>query len=286
MPEYIGRFAPSPTGPLHMGSLLAALVSYLDARKNNGQWLVRIEDIDPPREQPSSVEQILRTLEIHGFHWDQEIRYQSSCTELYEAALSKLYEKGLCYWCPCSRKQLAERHGEHLPSCGKSTGKHLNHCALRFRGSGISYKWPDLLLGSKEQTIDNDFILKRRDGLYSYQLAVVADDIDQRISHVIRGADLLDSTPMQLALYEALDAAPPKFGHFPLVVNKDGQKFSKQNFAPAVNDQTPLDNLGVLSKWLGMTIPTPPPSHPESYLKTLAQQWGRTSFESKNNYVL
>lgn len=269
-----------------MGSLLAALVSYLDARKNNGQWLVRIEDIDPPREQPNSARQILRTLEIHGFHWDQEVRYQSSCTELYEAILTDLCEKGLCYWCPCSRKQLAERHGEHLPSCGKTTGKHPKTCALRFRCGDITYKWFDLLSGPKEKSVDNDFILKRRDGLYSYQLAVVADDIDQHISHVIRGADLLDSTPIQLALYQALDAAPPQFGHFPLVVNKDGQKFSKQNFAPAVDDQTPIENLCVLSKWLGITIPTPLPSHPESYLKELVQQWDRTSFKSKNNYVL
>lgn len=286
MPEYTGRFAPSPTGPLHMGSLLAALVSYLDARKNHGQWLVRIEDIDPPREQPGATDRILRTLDLHGFHWDREIRYQSACSDLYEATLTKLLDKGLCYACPCSRKQLDENKGAHLPSCGKYTGKRTDDCALRFRAQSKTQQWTDLILGPQKRSIESDFVLKRRDGLYSYQLAVVADDIDQGISHVIRGADLCDSTPMQIALYRALGVTPPEFGHFPLIVNKDGQKFSKQNFAPAVNDQSPMANLSTLANWLGLIPPTPAMKSPEDYLAELSKHWELAPLGNKTNYVM
>lgn len=268
-----------------MGSLLAALVSYLDARKNNGQWLVRIEDIDPPREQPGSAKKILQTLEHHGLHWDQEVRFQSSCSSLYEEKLETLISKELCYFCPCSRKQLNDNAGEHLPSCGKLSGKALKDSALRFHSRGQTQHWNDLILGSRSEVLDADFILKRRDGLYSYQLAVVADDIDQQITHVIRGADLLDSTPMQLALYSALDTHPPKFGHFPLVVNAQGQKLSKQNLAPAVSDQSALDNLELLGKWLGFELPVNP-SHPDEYLISYTEQWGLNAFKTRQDYVV
>lgn len=285
MLAYTGRFAPSPTGPLHTGSLLAALISYLDARKNQGQWLVRIENIDPPREQPGAASSILRTLETHALQWDQDVRYQSSCSELYEERLHALLNKDLCYCCPCSRKQLAERNGEHLPSCGKSNGKqHLNG-ALRFRAGQKKQQWDDALLGPREEVVESDFILKRRDGLYSYQLAVVSDDIDQNINHVIRGIDLLDSTPMQLALYDALSSPDPVFGHFPLVVNTEGQKLSKQNLAPAVNDATPTANLALLGAWLGFDSPQGT-NRPEDYLTYYVQQWNRGSFRPNQDYVL
>lgn len=268
-----------------MGSLLAALISYLDARKNLGQWLVRIEDIDPPREQAGAAGSILQTLMSHGLQSDQKVRYQSSCSDLYEKRLNTLLKKGLCYYCPCSRKQLAERGGKHLPSCGKYNGEKLQNSALRFRCADKIQKWNDVILGPQKETLESDFILKRRDGFYSYQLAVVSDDIDQNISHVIRGVDLINSTPMQLALYEAFACPPPTFGHFPLVVNTQGQKLSKQNFAPAVNDERPIENLALLGKWLGLNSPTNT-DRPEDYLACYVQQWDCSTFQSKQDYVL
>lgn len=268
-----------------MGSLLAALISYLDARKNEGQWLVRIEDIDPPREQAGAADNILSTLEAHGLSWDQTVRYQSLCSDLYEERLHTLLDKGLCYYCPCSRKELAERHGKHLSSCGRHIGEHSKMGALRFRATQKTEQWDDVVLGPKKELLGSDFILKRRDGLYSYQLAVVSDDIDQNISHVIRGVDLLASTPMQLALYDALALPAPAFGHFPLVVNAEGQKLSKQNLAPAVNNATPTNNLALLGSWLGFESPQDT-KQPEDYLAYYAQQWDRRSIQPNQDYAL
>ncbi|KZY68059.1 hypothetical protein A3742_03250 [Oleiphilus sp. HI0071] len=285
MHGYIGRFAPSPTGPLHLGSLLAALISYLDARKNQGQWLVRIEDIDPPRERAGSASRILKTLETHGLAWDQDVRYQSSCAQRYEEQLATLLSAKLCYYCPCSRKQLADRKGEHLPSCGKFHGEQPKDGAVRFQTKQKPLQWNDVLLGPKTEKLDSDFILKRRDGLYSYQLAVVSDDIDQKITHVIRGMDLLSSTPMQLALYDSLDSAAPEFGHFPLVTNTQGQKLSKQNLAPAVDDTAPIKNLALLGSWLGFEFPNGT-NRPEDYLTYYLDQWDRSRFQPNEDYVI
>ena len=286
MSRYIGRFAPSPTGPLHIGSLLAALVSYLDAKANDGEWLVRIEDIDPPREMPGAGTDILRTLESHGLEWDKEVRFQSNCNSHYEKLLHTLERSNLCYRCPCSRKQLRDNGGQHLRSCG-IMGEPLSQeqSAVRFRSKGLSVSWRDLLLGSQSRDISEDFVLKRRDCLYSYQLAVVSDDIDQDITHVIRGADLIDSTPMQIALYQSLKSDPPNFGHFPLIVSREtGQKLSKQNLAPPVDNIQPIENLNLLACFLGLSITEE--SSVNDALELMTEQWCRRKLHRQEDFKI
>ncbi len=255
---YRGRFAPSPTGPLHFGSLVAALASFLDARQQRGQWLVRIEDIDPLREVEGASDDILRTLEAHQLHWDESVRYQSDRSDAYEALIEQLRERGHCYYCPCSRKALLENNGKHNPDCNPAQPSPSIPMAIRFHATGARYSWQDLLLGprfyqSKKQT--DDFVIKRKEGFYAYQLAVVCDDIDQQISHIVRGSDLLDSTPPQLALYYAVDVTPPRFGHIPVILNQQGQKLSKQNLAKPIENEHASLNLYQALKALNQTPP-------------------------------
>lgn len=244
--NYRGRFAPSPTGPLHFGSLVAALASFLDARKNKGAWLVRIEDIDPLREVVGASSDILRTLESHQLFWDETIRYQSQRSSAYESLIERLQANGHTYYCPCSRKSLNANNGSHTAECNPLTPISGPSFAIRFHAKNRRYTWHDLLLGSQsylaKEQID-DFVIKRKEGFYAYQLAVVCDDIDQRITHIVRGSDLLDSTPPQLALYDALTVAAPQFGHIPVILNTNGQKLSKQNLAPSINTSLVSQNL-------------------------------------------
>ncbi|MFC3152203.1 tRNA glutamyl-Q(34) synthetase GluQRS [Litoribrevibacter euphylliae] len=270
---YIGRFAPSPTGPLHMGSLLAAVISYFDAKAHDGQWLVRIEDIDPPREQPGAAHAILNTLEAHHLYWDGDVLYQSQQHEAYQTAIDQLLSQGDIYPCQCSRKQLTQFNEQHL-----HTLPHPDQCiqpldpkapyALRAKPADFSYQ--DLYQGI-QQGQDGHFVVKRRDQLFAYQLAVVVDDHEQHISHVIRGHDLLDSTPKQLILYQALGYQPPVFGHFPVIVGDNGQKLSKQNFAPAIDDTHALANLKQVFHYLA--IPIPETSDLDEFLKFGCEQW-------------
>lgn len=249
---YRGRFAPSPTGPLHFGSLFAAVVSNLDALAHQGEWFVRIEDLDPPREQVGAIEKILHTLETHKLYSDLPIRYQSTQHLRYEALLKQLAESKLIYPCACSRRELQE-FGGHSPQCLKIQAdidagqtfefEQKEPCALRFKSNNKCYEWIDRFQGPQSSTLNEDFVLKRKDGLYAYQLAVVADDIDQGVSHVVRGIDLIDSTPMQLALYDALDHTPPVYAHFPVISNVQGQKLSKQNRSRAIDDSAVANNL-------------------------------------------
>lgn len=261
--RYRGRFAPSPTGPLHMGSLFAAVVSYLHARSAHGEWYVRIEDLDPPREQADAKSRILNTLIAHGFEWDGPVLYQSSRAEIYEACLLQLKEQGDSYACPCSRKQLLESGGEHSQACQLQQVKHLA-CAIKFKGQQQTYSWPDLFQGDFTRVMTEDFVLKRKDALYAYQLAVVCDDLQQGMTHIIRGSDLIDSTPMQLALYHALGEAAPAFGHFPVIVAENQQKLSKQNYAPAVKDEHALENLAKIFDYLGLRLSDRPTSAKEA----------------------
>ncbi len=243
---YRGRFAPSPTGPLHFGSLVAALASFLDARKNKGEWLVRIEDIDPLREVPGASSNILRTLEHHQLFWDEPIRYQSSRSSAYESLIEKLRVGGFTYYCPCSRKTLIANNGSHSPECNPDTPSPSTSFAIRFHTQDHLYSWSDLLLGQQSFLTTkqaDEFVIKRKEGFYAYQLAVVCDDIDQRITHIVRGSDLLDSTPSQLALYDALDIPPPQFAHIPVISNSEGQKLSKQNRAPSISNALASQNL-------------------------------------------
>jgi glutamyl-Q tRNA(Asp) synthetase len=241
---YRGRFAPSPTGPLHFGSLVAALGSCLDARAVGGQWLVRIEDLDPPREVPGAADDILRTLEAFGFEWDGEVVYQSRRIERYRAALDKLSELQLAYPCACTRKEIADSsiRGIDGPvyrgTCrsGLPNGKQPRAWRLKVGDADICFT--DRVFGPLCQNLERevgDFVLLRADGYFAYQLAVVVDDAAQGVSDIVRGADLLDSTPRQIQIINSLGLAQMRYAHLPLVCNADGEKLSKQTKAPALD---------------------------------------------------
>lgn len=235
----VGRFAPSPTGPLHFGSLVAALGSYLLARQVGGRWLLRIEDLDPPRVVPGSAGGILKLLERLGFEWDGEIVYQSRRFECYRQALQQLTEQGLVFECSCSRRELvasAPHTGEDGPvypgTCRKGPAGTRQEKALRLLVPDQPFGCHDRIFGLVQQDLQRelgDFILRRADGLYAYQLAVVVDDIDAGVTQVVRGADLLSSTPRQIYLYQCLQQPPPEYYHLPLALGSDLQKLSKRH---------------------------------------------------------
>lgn len=231
MSDYIGRFAPSPSGPLHLGSLVAALGSWLEARANNGLWLLRIEDIDPPREVPGAADDILKTLDRFGLVSDRPVLYQSSRHEAYRAALDQLSEQGTTFPCACTRKDLPE-NGVYPGTCRGGIPAHKKARTIRFNvGTSAPLRFEDRVMGSVSQDLQaevGDFVLRRADGLASYQLAVVVDDAYQRITDVVRGADLLDSTARQIALQRRLDLQQPGYCHLPLVVDREGRKLSKR----------------------------------------------------------
>jgi len=237
--SYRGRFAPSPSGELHFGSLVAALGSYLDARHHHGQWLVRIEDIDPPREVAGASASILHTLEAFGLCWDESVVYQSQRHDFYHAQLDKLSQQGYCYGCDCTRKVIKQDGGLYLGHClAKSSDQLTTPHSLRFvNEQGIAH-FNDRLLGSTHVSDDfatEDFILKRKDGLFAYQLVVVLDDIEQGITDVVRGSDLLEVTTRQMSLYQQLNQPFSRYLHLPLAVMENGLKLSKQNHAKALD---------------------------------------------------
>jgi glutamyl-Q tRNA(Asp) synthetase len=281
MDIYRGRFAPSPTGPLHQGSLFAALISYLEARSNQGKWLLRIEDVDVQREQPGAREAIIETLQTHGLFWDEAVSYQSERSHYYEKTLKQLASQNLTYQCPCSRKQLFESNGQHLNFCQALKKPHESFIqtnniryATKFKIMDTQFNWVDDILGPLSFKHSEDFVLKRKEGFYAYQLAVVCDDLEQGITHVIRGADLLDSTPMQLALFQALKTKPPIFGHFPILLNAQKQKLSKQTFALAIDNSTPLKNLLGLFAMLKLPIKNKPATVNEA-IQIALQVWDK-----------
>lgn len=247
-PHYRGRFAPSPTGPLHFGSMVAAVGSYLQARQQCGSWRVRIEDLDPPREVPGAASTILRTLERFGLYWDDEVVYQSQRSETYIGALERLSAEGLVYPCGCTRREITERGtaGRYGPIyhgiCRQGLGKHKQPRALRVLTHDAPISFNDALRGHFEQRIEKevgDFVVRRADRLFAYQLAVVVDDAEQRISEVVRGADLLDNTPRQIHLQRLLAVPTPRYVHLPVAVMPDGQKLSKQTGAAGIHEQRP-----------------------------------------------
>ncbi len=262
---YIGRFAPSPTGPLHFGSLVCALASYLDARHHSGQWLVRIEDIDPPREIPGSTTMILKQLESHGLLWDGDLLYQSQRSDAYNRALAQLDNNRLTYNCDCNRQRVAELGGIYDGHCRQRqvSGDSAVRLRLPQDKNDTIIAFDDLIMGGYQQNLDSevgDFVIKRRDGLFSYQLAVAVDDQFQNISHIVRGADLLSSTPRQLYLQRCLGASAEQLaaiqhGHQPLAVNSQGQKLSKQNHAPALVPGHESTNLWAALQWLQQAPP-------------------------------
>lgn len=242
-PHYRGRFAPSPTGPLHFGSLIAAAGSFLDARHRQGKWLVRIEDLDTPRTVKGAADEILGTLEAYGLNWDEEIIYQSRRTAAYDSAFQTLKETGVIYPCACSRREIADsalRHGEELVypgTCRNGIAHGRTARAWRVRVNDTTIGFTDILQGYISQNLAanvGDFVVKRADGLFAYQLAVVVDDAAQGITDVVRGADLLYSTPRQIYLQRLLGLATPAYMHLPVAVNAQGEKLSKQSLAQPV----------------------------------------------------
>lgn len=239
---YVGRFAPSPTGPLHFGSLVAALASFLDARHHNGRWLIRIEDIDPPREIASAPQEIFSQLRYFGLVWDGDPMFQSTRIPEYEKCLAALKASGLVFSCTCSRKSYDQIYPGNCRNGPSSSGPR----AERIRVDDRVIQFDDLFVGAQRTELATevgDFIVKRKDGLFAYQLAVVVDDQAQGITHVIRGHDLLDSTPRQIYLAEQLSFHVPHYGHFPVVLGEDGHKLSKQAKAEAVAREDPTTVL-------------------------------------------
>lgn len=263
--DYIGRFAPSPSGELHFGSLIAALGSYLQARANNGIWRVRIEDIDPPREVPGAADTILHQLEHYGLTWDGDVLWQSQRHDAYREHLAWLHAQGLSYYCTCTRARIQSAGGVYDGHC-----RHLNHgpenAAVRLLQHSPVTHFNDLLLGeihADKRLANEDFIIHRRDGLFAYNLAVVVDDHFQGVTEIVRGADLIEPTVRQISLYNVFGWDVPDYIHLPLALNAQGNKLSKQNHAPALPNGDPrpvlIDalrflNQNVTSEWQDLRL--------------------------------
>ena len=280
---YVGRFAPSPTGPLHAGSLVAAVASFLDARAAGGRWLVRMEDLDRPRCEPGAADAILRQLEAYGLAWDGEVLVQSQRDDAYAAALDALKARGAVYPCACTRSQLAQaarnHEGEILypGTCRNGLPPGAVARAWRVRVPDVSTHFIDRIHGDLQQNLAHDvgdFIVKRADGLFAYQLAVVVDDAFQGITHVVRGADLLWNTPRQIYLQTLLGLPTPVYAHVPLITNAAGQKLSKQTLAPAL----PEAGRGAALAQALATLGHPPPpelagANPAELLAWASAHW-------------
>lgn len=264
--RYRGRFAPSPTGPLHFGSLVAAVGSYLDARAQGGEWLVRIEDVDGPRTVPGAADGILRTLDGFGFAWDGDVVVQSRRDDLYHAALVRLQLDGFVYPCACSRSEIAAASRQasidggllYPGTCrgGLAAGKAAR--AWRLRVPDRDFSFTDRVQGTVRQNLERDvgdFVLLRADGQYAYQLAVVVDDAAQGVNAVVRGVDLLDSTARQMWLQQCLGLPTPDYAHLPVVVNAAGEKLSKQTHAAAVDARAGGAALVAALAFLGHAVP-------------------------------
>ena len=274
--HYIGRFAPSPSGELHFGSLIAALGSYLQARARQGKWLVRIEDIDPPREVPGAAETILLQLEHYGLHWDDDVLWQSQRHDAYRERLAWLAEQGLSYNCTCTRARIQSVGGVYDGHC-RTRHNGPENAAVRLIQRSPVTQFTDVLSGTiqaDERLAREDFIIHRRDGLFAYNLAVVVDDHFQGVTEIVRGADLVEPTVRQISLYQQFGWAVPDYIHLPLAVNEQGNKLSKQNHAPALPDGDPrpvlIDalrflNQNVTQEWQDLSL--------DELLKTAIADW-------------
>lgn len=272
---YRGRFAPSPSGPLHFGSLVAATASYLEARTQGGEWLLRMEDLDTPRVVSGAADDILRTLDAYGFSWDGPVMYQSQRNDAYQAALATLQAQGLVYPCGCSRKEIADSVTLHAALQGHSvlqgieglvypgTCRHGLPAGKQARAWRVltdtrDIQFVDAVQGPQSQRLDaaiGDFVLKRADGLFAYQLAVVVDDAEQQISHVLRGADLLDSTARQRYLQQLLGLSQVHYAHVPVASNASGEKLSKQTLASPLDTTNAGTTLWHCLRFLGQRVP-------------------------------
>ena len=275
---YVGRFAPTPSGPLHFGSLVAAVASFVDAKAHHGKWLLRIEDIDPPRCRPDASDEILTTLENFGLYWDDEVLFQSLQTDNYLHALQLLKNKSLVYECTCSRSQL-QGHDVYPQFCRHQPIDVSLPSAVRIKVPHVDLGFDDLFLPSYSENIATqvgDFILQRKEKIVAYQLAVVVDDATQRVTHVVRGADLYDQTPRQQFLQQCLDLPELMYGHVPIICNGLGQKLSKQNLAPAISAQQASTLLQAALQRLGHEIPRQLVAAPcTELLQWAGQHWQR-----------
>ncbi len=253
---YNGRFAPSPTGPLHFGSLCAALAGYLDARAHRGRWLLRIEDIDPPREIAGASDAIIESLRQHGLHWDGDILWQHDRIDAYRDRLQQLLDRGEAFACRCSGSELKRRGALHRGDCHAGD---QDDAAFRLAiTEGTAPVFEDRLQGRYTQDLFaevGDFVIWRRDGCVAYQLAVVVDDADSGITDIVRGTDLIESTPRQLALQSRLGLPQPRYLHLPVATHADGSKLSKQTHAPAIDNQRAPENLKQALTFLGQPLP-------------------------------
>lgn len=270
--SYIGRFAPSPSGPLHLGSMVAALGSYLDARAQGGRWLLRMEDIDPPREQPGAADDILRTLEVFGLHWDGPVVWQSERSQAYRQALDTLSER--LFYCTCTRAQLRDSGGVYPGTCrGRRTRPDDAPAAIRLQTPDPLPAFVDRVQGPLQpdrQATGGDPVLKRKDGLWAYQLAVVVDDGWQGVTDVVRGEDLLTTTPVQAWLQHCLGLPTPRYLHLPVLTDDQGRKLSKQNHAPAIAGQS---REGVMRQALQALGLEPPDESARDLLAWAVQHW-------------
>lgn len=274
---YVGRFAPSPTGPLHFGSLLTAVASYLQAHAYSGKWLLRMEDIDPPREQPGASDAIIAALEHYGFEWDGPVTYQSASRDAHDAAVQFLMEKQHAYRCGCSRRQLASALrgplGIIYPGTCRS-GCEAEEFAIRVRTDDDTLTFVDGLQGQQSQRLESDsgdFIILRRDDLIAYQLAVVIDDCQQKVTEVVRGIDLMESTPRQIWLQQLLGLPTPNYLHIPVATNADGQKLSKSTGAAGVSMKLERQTLVAALEALGQH----PPADLSSATVKLIWRWAK-----------
>ncbi|MFT5692633.1 MAG: glutamyl-Q tRNA(Asp) synthetase [Oceanicoccus sp.] len=288
--HYIGRFAPSPTGLLHMGSLAGALASYLDAKFNNGLWYLRIDDLDPPREIPGAAKAILESLTKHGLNWDGEELWQSNRHGVYQAVISQLISANKAFYCNCSRLQIQGENGIHLGKCTPAiTDSTLSESkvglAVRALAGEKRIEFTDRIQGGYFQNIRRDvgdFVLQRKDALFAYQLASVIDDAFQGITHVVRGSDLLSSTPRQIFLQRIIGLPTPKYAHIPVIVNPQQQKLSKQTFAKAISNENVIENL--LKALAYLRQPMPPSEFTNKtadLLQWSAENWDLTSIPNQ-----
>ncbi|MEZ8943932.1 tRNA glutamyl-Q(34) synthetase GluQRS [Vibrio sp. 10N.247.311.12] len=257
--NYIGRFAPSPSGPLHFGSLVAALGSYFQAKSNQGKWLVRMEDLDPPREMAGAADLILKTLEAYHLFWDGEVVYQSQRHDLYQAQIDQWVADNQAYYCQCTRKQIKALGGFYNGHCRDVGLIDSGEQAVRLCMDFPVESFDDVRHGTiqtPKALAEEDFIIKRRDGLFAYNLAVVLDDIDQGVTEVVRGADLIEPTGRQISLYKTLKQKTVSYLHLPLATDGLGNKLSKQNHATAIDLDNPKPTLLNAMRFLGFDIPT------------------------------
>jgi glutamyl-Q tRNA(Asp) synthetase len=279
---YRGRFAPTPSGPLHFGSLIAAVGSYLDARANNGAWLLRIEDLDTPRNATGALDTILRQLEACSLLWDEAIMYQSQHLAYYESALELLRRGGAAFACACSRREIADSsvqgiEGPVYPGTCRNSVRERTARTWRMRVDATPIRVDDLVQGTHAQNLQTeigDFVVQRADGIFAYQLAVVVDDAAQDITHVVRGVDLLYSTARQIYLQRALGLPAPRYAHLPVALNALGNKLSKQTFAPAIDAARATHAVAAALTFLGHTPPATLTGAPPSELLAWAvQHW-------------